>query len=311
MTTSLSAGVSARSRARSASSGRAARSSSPTASSRRSARSGTRRSRAAPRSCTCRGRDGSRSRSSASPRRSTRDEARLDHAVCYRNGARLDVEADRRRSRTSAARSVLLDAYQSIGTSRSTCRRSASTSSPPASSSTCSARPGSGSSTAAASSSSRRLADGDRLVRRRERLRDGHPRLLAGADARRFQSGTPPVPAIYAGIAGIELMQEIGDRRDAASTSPAERAPDRRASTSSAASSRRRAIRTAAARSSASARPTLDALVAELAREGIVTSSRDGNLRVSPARVQHARGHQDGPLGARAQPRTCWRANRP
>ena len=26
----------------------------------------------------------------------------------------------------------------------------------------------------------------------------------------RFQSGTPPVPSIYAGIAGIELMQEIG-----------------------------------------------------------------------------------------------------
>jgi Selenocysteine lyase len=28
--------------------------------------------------------------------------------------------------------------------------------------------------------------------------------------ARRFQSGTPPVPAIYGGIAGIELMLEIG-----------------------------------------------------------------------------------------------------
>ena len=28
--------------------------------------------------------------------------------------------------------------------------------------------------------------------------------------ARRFQSGTPPVPAIYAGIAGMELMEEIG-----------------------------------------------------------------------------------------------------
>src|SRR5204863_6063756 len=27
--------------------------------------------------------------------------------------------------------------------------------------------------------------------------------------ARRFESGTPPIPAIYAGIAGIELMQEI------------------------------------------------------------------------------------------------------
>ncbi len=28
--------------------------------------------------------------------------------------------------------------------------------------------------------------------------------------AARFQSGTPPVPAIYAGVAGIELMKEIG-----------------------------------------------------------------------------------------------------
>src|SRR5207244_4545365 len=28
--------------------------------------------------------------------------------------------------------------------------------------------------------------------------------------AARFQPGTPPVPSIYAGIAGIELMQEIG-----------------------------------------------------------------------------------------------------
>src|SRR5439155_18724287 len=28
--------------------------------------------------------------------------------------------------------------------------------------------------------------------------------------ARRFESGTPPVPSIYAGVAGIELMEEIG-----------------------------------------------------------------------------------------------------
>jgi len=28
--------------------------------------------------------------------------------------------------------------------------------------------------------------------------------------ARRFEAGTPPIPPIYAGIAGIELMQEIG-----------------------------------------------------------------------------------------------------
>src|SRR5215216_1090440 len=29
-------------------------------------------------------------------------------------------------------------------------------------------------------------------------------------DARRFESGTPPVPSLYAGVAGMELMMEIG-----------------------------------------------------------------------------------------------------
>ena len=53
-------------------------------------------------------------------------------------------------------------------------------------------------------------AHADRLVRRPRHLRDGRPRLLAVADARRFESGTPPIPAIYAGIAGIELIREIG-----------------------------------------------------------------------------------------------------
>ena len=67
-------------------------------------------------------------------------------------------------------------------------RSSASTSSARACSSTCSAPPGSRSSTAAASSSGARLADRDRLVRRRERLQDGHPRLLARADARAASS---------------------------------------------------------------------------------------------------------------------------
>ena len=42
-------------------------------------------------------------------------------------------------------------------------------------------------------------ADPDRLVRRRGHLPDGHLGLLAAADARRFDAGTPPVPNIYAG----------------------------------------------------------------------------------------------------------------
>jgi len=100
-------------------------------------------------------------------------------------------------------------------------------------------------------------------------------------DARRFQSGTPPVPSIYAGIAGIELMQEIGIaatqkhvRRltelliegldDLGGTVVTPRNPNERGALI--------CIKSTDA----------ERLVAELGREGIVTSSRDGSLRVSP-----------------------------
>jgi len=98
--------------------------------------------------------------------------------------------------------------------------------------------------------------------------------------ASRFQSGTPPVPAIYAGIAGIELMQEIGvaetrehvnalnahfiaglDELGAKLATP--RAPEARGALI--------CVKSTDAK----------ALVAALDGEGIVTSDRDGNLRVS------------------------------
>src|SRR5712691_725940 len=98
--------------------------------------------------------------------------------------------------------------------------------------------------------------------------------------AARFQSGTPPVPAIYAGIAGIELMKEIGiaetrehvnelnahlidvlDELKATVVTP--RCPERRGALVCAKSK------------------DANALVAALGREGIVTSERDSNLRIS------------------------------
>lgn len=98
--------------------------------------------------------------------------------------------------------------------------------------------------------------------------------------AARFQSGTPPVPAIYAGIAGIELMQEIGihetrehvqglnarlleglDELGATVVTP--RAPERRGALICVRSTDPRA------------------LVRALDRESIVTSDRDGSLRIS------------------------------
>ena len=98
--------------------------------------------------------------------------------------------------------------------------------------------------------------------------------------AARFQSGTPPIPSIYAGIAGIELMEEIGiadtrehvlalnsrlieglDQLHTRLVTP--RQPKRRGALLCVAST------------------DVDTLVRTLAREGIVTSERDGNLRIS------------------------------
>jgi selenocysteine lyase/cysteine desulfurase len=100
------------------------------------------------------------------------------------------------------------------------------------------------------------------------------------ADARRFQAGTPPIPSIYAGIAGIELMKEIGIEATRAHVSQLNevliagidelagivvtpRDPARRGALV--------AIRST----------DEHALVGALAADGILTSSRDGNLRVS------------------------------
>jgi selenocysteine lyase/cysteine desulfurase len=98
--------------------------------------------------------------------------------------------------------------------------------------------------------------------------------------AARFQSGTPPVPSIYAGIAGMELMKEIGiaetrahvnelnahliaglDELNANVVTP--RAPEQRGALV--------CVRSTDA----------PALVAALDRAGIATSERDSNLRIS------------------------------
>ncbi len=98
--------------------------------------------------------------------------------------------------------------------------------------------------------------------------------------ARRFQSGTPPVPSIYAGIAGLELMEEIGvgetrahvtalnerliggvDELGGVVVTP--RDPEKRGALV--------CIRSTDA----------PHLVAALQEDGIVTSERDGNLRIS------------------------------
>lgn len=100
------------------------------------------------------------------------------------------------------------------------------------------------------------------------------------SDARRFEAGTPPVPNIYAGVAGASIVEEAG-------TAAIERHIDSLAA---------RLIDGLAADGATVVTPRdarqrgplvcvrstdVDALVQALAEERIVASSRDGNLRIA------------------------------
>jgi selenocysteine lyase/cysteine desulfurase len=106
--------------------------------------------------------------------------------------------------------------------------------------------------------------------------------------ARRFEYGTPPIPNLYAGLAGIRLLNELGQEQVWArineitaiiETGAKERSlqlatphdPERRGALM--------AIRCTDA----------ETLVARLADDGVITSSRGGNLRISP----HAYNNED------------------
>jgi selenocysteine lyase/cysteine desulfurase len=201
-------------------------------------------------------------------------------SICFRNGARLDVEGVVRLAHERGAR-VLVDAYQAVG----------------------------------AIPIDVRLLDADFLVAgalkyllgsagiaflycRREHLEGLVPTVtgwFADADifamdvhdyspsptARRFEAGTPPVPSTYAAVAGIELMREIGVGRTAAHVRALN---DLLLDGLDELGARVVTPRDPARRGPLVAVESKDvnALVGALAARRIVTSSRDANLRVSP-----------------------------
>jgi selenocysteine lyase/cysteine desulfurase len=108
-------------------------------------------------------------------------------------------------------------------------------------------------------------------------------------DARRFESGTPPVPNIYAGLAGLQLVERIGVE---AIEAHVRELNDHLIGGALRAGfnvvtplqpSRRGALITIKSRD-------VNALVGRLAARGIVASSREHNLRVSP---HFYNNHQD------------------
>ena len=99
--------------------------------------------------------------------------------------------------------------------------------------------------------------------------------------ARRFESGTPPVPNIYAGLAGIKLIQAVGLAKIEAHlreiTGAIKEGAMRRGFNlvSPVDPARHGALITLRSHK-------VDMLVKRLEEGGIITSSRDDNLRISP-----------------------------
>jgi selenocysteine lyase/cysteine desulfurase len=199
--------------------------------------------------------------------------------VCFRNGGRLDVEGIARLAHERGAL-VLVDAYQTVGSLPIDVRAL-----------DCDFLAAGvlkyllGSAGVGFLYCRRDLVEGieptatgwfaDRDIFEMD-IRDYSP----APTARRFEAGTPPIPPIYAGIAGIELMKEIGiaeteahvrglnaillaglDDLGARVVTP--RDPEQHGALICVAST------------------NAERLVEALADEGVVTSSRDDNLRIS------------------------------
>jgi selenocysteine lyase/cysteine desulfurase len=99
--------------------------------------------------------------------------------------------------------------------------------------------------------------------------------------ARRFEAGTPAVPNLYAGIAGLQIIQEVGVQAIAAEI--------RTLTDAIKCQAMRRGFRLATPADPDQHGPLValrahrvEMLVKRLEQGGIVTSSRDGNLRISP-----------------------------
>jgi selenocysteine lyase/cysteine desulfurase len=199
--------------------------------------------------------------------------------VCFRNGGRLDVEAVARLARERGAL-VLVDAYQTVGSLPVDVRAL-------------------GCDFLAAGVLKYLLSSAGLgfLFCRRELVEGIEPSAtgwFADRDifemdihdyspaptARRFEAGTPPIPPIYAAIAGIDLMQEIGIAETEAHVRELNAIlRDGLDELSAHVVTPREAERSGALVCVRSR--DVDALVAALAAEGVVTSSRDDNLRIS------------------------------
>jgi selenocysteine lyase/cysteine desulfurase len=200
-------------------------------------------------------------------------------AVCYRNGARLQVEEIARIARDRGAL-VVLDAYQAIGTYPLDVEALGVDVLTAGVLKYLLASAGLGFMWTAPGLAEALLPTqtgwfADRNIFEMD-IHDYSP----SATARRFQSGTPPIPAIYAGIAGIELMEEIGiaetrEHVNALNNRLIAGVDDLGGVVVTPREHERRGALICVRSTDA------PALVAALQADGCVTSERDGSLRIS------------------------------
>jgi selenocysteine lyase/cysteine desulfurase len=129
-----------------------------------------------------------------------------------------------------------------------------------------------------------------------------HTDYSPAATASRFQSGTPPIPSIYGGVAGMDLIREIGIAETRAHVNALnERLIAGVDELGGVLATPREVERRGAL---VCIRSTdAPALVAALAADGVVTSERDSNLRVS-AHAYNTADDVDALLGSLAKHRS-------
>ncbi|MEX1019624.1 MAG: aminotransferase class V-fold PLP-dependent enzyme, partial [Litorilinea sp.] len=200
--------------------------------------------------------------------------------VCYRNGAKLDVPAIVEMAHRKGAL-VLLDSYQALGTMPVDVKKLG-----------VDFMVGGALKYLLGSSGLAYLYVRKELIPSLEPTAVGwlgqanifamdHTTHVPAPDARRFETGTPPVPNLYAALAGLRLVQQVGP------AAIATRLRELTGAIKEGAMRRGFHVVTPVAPAEHGAMiairsKNVELLVKWLEKDGIVTSSRDGNLRISP-----------------------------
>jgi selenocysteine lyase/cysteine desulfurase len=198
--------------------------------------------------------------------------------ICYRNGAMLDLEPIIELAHSRGAR-VLVDAYQGVGAIPFDAARIGADFVTGGCLKYLLGSPGVGYLYARADTTADIVPTSTGWLAARDISAMDIRSYDPAADARRFEAGTPAVPGLYAAAAGLELMLEIGVERTQVHVEQLLR--QLRSGVTDIGGTVVTPERAHGPMLAVAATDEL-AYVEALAKDGVVVSSRDGNVRISP-----------------------------